>query len=144
MINPVCIVHMLYCSLKDPRAAKSFTCFTCSSHNVVMSELMSLRWDTGTAGGGRVASPESGHLAWPWLYQRMVAPFLFTGGSHQHTKHYKTTVHQWSSLTKELTTCFVPTEPPGEKIKRGNDGTLVGSVFLSLFQLRRSANVTSM
>lgn len=106
---------------------------------------MSLGRDTGTA-GDRVASPESGHLASPpWLYQRMVAPFSFTGGSHQHTK-YQTAVHQWPSLTKELTTCFALSER-SEKIK---SGTLVEKikvwrpVFLSLFKLKRSANVTSM
>lgn len=43
-----------------------------------------------------------------------------------------------------------PVGAPGEEIERGNDGTLVEksnvwrSVFLSLFKLKRSANVTLM
>lgn len=89
-----------------------------------MSELMSLRWDTGTA-GDRVASPESGHLA--VALPKDGRPLLVHWGfSPTHTP-YKITVHQWSSLTKELTTCFV-LRAPGEKTKRGSDRTLVGNV----------------
>lgn len=129
MMNPVCIVHMLYCSLRPLRGPQRvFTCFTCSSHNIVMSELMSLGRDTGTA-EGEIEWRHLNQVTWPppppWLYQRMVGPFLFTGGSHQHTTHYKTTSSPMANTHKR--TCFAPSEPP-EKTKRGDDGTLVEEI----------------
>lgn len=111
-------------------AAKSFTCFTCSSHNVVMSELMSFRQDSGTA-RDREASPESGHLASPpWLYQRtVVAPFWFTGAltftQSQENYTFPMILHSEMNL-------LYPVRFP----RRGGDGETCDSlVFLSLYKL---------
>lgn len=72
-------------------------------------------------------------------------PLLVCWGFSPTHKIPQTTVHQ--SLTEELTTCFAL--PCQRKSSRGDDGTLVEtsnvwSVFLSLYKLNRSANVTSM
>ena len=64
-------------------------------------------------------------VTWPPLRgftKGWLPPFRFCslGVSHQHTKHYKTTADGHQS-EKEQITGFAPSEPPGEKITRGND-----------------------